>query len=45
MYLAGCAYAFDHAWTSIHQILAVKADRPDVDRLPLTRDYIYRETS
>ena len=45
MYLAGCAYAFDHAWTSIYQILAVKADHPDVDRLPLTRDYIYRETS
>jgi len=45
MYLAGCAYAFDHAWTSIYQVLAVKADRPDVDRLPLTRDYIYRETS
>ncbi len=45
MYLAGCAYAFDHAWTSIYQILAVKADRPDIDRLPLTRDYMYRETS
>ncbi len=45
MYLAGCAYSFDHAWTSICQILAVKADTPQIDRLPLTRDFIYRETS
>lgn len=45
MYLAGCAYSFDHAWTSIYQILAVKADKPQVDRLPLTRDFMYRETS
>lgn len=45
MYLAGCAYSFDHAWTSIYQILAVKADKPQIDRLPLTRDFMYRETS
>ncbi|MDR1708987.1 MAG: class I SAM-dependent methyltransferase [Candidatus Accumulibacter sp.] len=41
MYLAGCAYAFEHAWTSVYQILAVKADRPETDRLPLTREYMY----
>ena len=44
MYLAGCAYSFEHAWTSIHQILAVRADRPAADRLPLTRDFMYGET-
>ena len=44
MYLAGCAYSFEHAWTSIHQILAVRADRPATDRLPLTRDFMYGET-
>ncbi len=45
MYLAGCAYSFDHAWTAIHQVLAVKAEHPRLDRLPLTRDFMYRETS
>lgn len=45
MYLAGCAYSFEHAWTSIYQILAVKANHPHTDRLPLTRDFMYRETS
>lgn len=45
VYLAGCAYAFEQAWTSIHQILAVKASQPERDRLPLTRDYMYKETS
>jgi cyclopropane-fatty-acyl-phospholipid synthase len=45
IYLAGCAYAFEHAWTSIHQVLAVRADRPETDRLPLTRDYLYEKTS
>ncbi len=45
MYLAGCAYSFDHAWTSVYQILAAKADKPQIDKLPLTRDFMYRETS
>ena len=45
MYLAGCAYSFDHAWTSIYQILAIKAEHPERDRLPLTRDFMYRETT
>ncbi len=42
MYLAGCAYLFDHAWTSIYQILAVKADTSQIDTRPLTRDSISR---
>ena len=45
MYLAGCAYSFDHAWTSIYQILACKSDSPTSDRLPLTRDFMYRDTA
>ena len=39
------AYSFNHAWTSIYQILAVKSDKPQIDRIPLTRDFMYRETS
>ena len=45
MYLAGCAYSFDHAWASIYQILAVKSYKPQIDRLPLTRNFMCRETS
>lgn len=41
MYLAGCAYAFEHHWTSIHQILAVRAGGPGMNPLPPTRDYMY----
>jgi cyclopropane-fatty-acyl-phospholipid synthase len=41
MYLAGCAYAFEQHWTSIHQIVAVKAGGPGLNPLPLTRDYMY----
>ena len=41
VYLAGCAYAFEHGWTAIHQVLAVKAARPRAGPIPLTRDYMY----
>lgn len=41
IYLAGCAYAFEHYWTSVHQILAVKAGGPGSNPLPPTRDYMY----
>lgn len=41
MYLAGCAYAFEQHWTSIHQIVAVKAGGPGMNPLPPTRDYMY----
>lgn len=40
VYLAGCAYGFQHDWMNVYQILAVKGgDSGNV--LPLTRDYIY----
>lgn len=41
IYLAGCAYAFDHNWTTVHQVLAVKAGGPGANPLPRTRDYMY----
>ena len=43
VYLAGCAYAFEHAWTAVHQVLAVKAGGPGANPLPLVRDYMYRD--
>ena len=42
IYLAGCAYAFEHAWTAIHQIVAVKAGHTGENYpLPRTREYMY----
>jgi cyclopropane-fatty-acyl-phospholipid synthase len=42
LYLAGCAYAFEQRWTSIHQVLATKQTRPGRSEMPLTRDWMYR---
>jgi cyclopropane-fatty-acyl-phospholipid synthase len=42
-YLAGCAHAFEQAWVSIHQVLAVKSLDPRRRVLPLTREYVYRQ--
>jgi cyclopropane-fatty-acyl-phospholipid synthase len=42
-YLAGCAHAFEQAWVSIQQVLAVKSTDPRRRVLPLTREYIYRQ--
>ena len=39
-YLAGCAHAFERAWVSIQQVLAVKSDDPRANPLPWTRDYM-----
>ncbi|HSD38147.1 MAG TPA: cyclopropane-fatty-acyl-phospholipid synthase family protein [Rhodocyclaceae bacterium] len=40
-YLAGCAHGFRQNWIALHQIVAVKADQPLVQPLPLTRAYMY----
>jgi cyclopropane-fatty-acyl-phospholipid synthase len=40
-YLAGCAHGFRQNWIALHQIVAVKADQPLVQPLPLTREYMY----
>lgn len=45
VYLAGCSYAFEHGWTAIYQILATKASHAVRQRLPLTRDYMYRDSA
>jgi cyclopropane-fatty-acyl-phospholipid synthase len=42
IYLAGCAYAFEQGWTSIHQVLASKQTKPGRAEVPLTRDWMYR---
>jgi len=41
VYLAGCAYGFQHNWMTVHQVLAVK-EKGGGNALPLTRGYIYR---
>ena len=42
IYLAGCAYGFRQDWIALHQILTTKSGGPDFNKLPLTRDYMYR---
>ena len=41
VYLAGCAHAFAQGWVSIHQILAVKANRRGMQPVPWTRSHLY----
>jgi cyclopropane-fatty-acyl-phospholipid synthase len=41
LYLAGCAYAFEQGWISIHQVLATRRTKPGQTALPLTRDWMY----
>jgi cyclopropane-fatty-acyl-phospholipid synthase len=41
VYLAGCAHAFSRGWVSIHQILAARADRPEMAPAAWTRHYMY----
>jgi len=41
VYLAGCAHAFERGWISLHQIVAVKAQRSDMAPLPWTRAHMY----
>ena len=41
LYLAGCAYAFEQRWMSIHQVLASRQARPGCTELPMTRDWMY----
>ncbi|MEC5397678.1 class I SAM-dependent methyltransferase [Uliginosibacterium sp. H1] len=41
-YLAGCAHAFDANWIALHQIVATRPASLGRQKLPLTRDYMYR---
>jgi cyclopropane-fatty-acyl-phospholipid synthase len=44
VYLAGCAHAFSHGWINIYQVLACKAGNSAAAPLPLTREYMYRDS-
>jgi len=41
IYLRGCVHGFKQGWITIYQVLACKSGGPEMNRLPLTRDYIY----
>ena len=41
LYLAGCAYGFQHGWMNLHQILAVKPSDDGGHDLPWTRADLY----
>ena len=41
LYLAGCAFGFEHGWMNVYQVLACKSRDGDLGSLPLTRDYMY----
>jgi cyclopropane-fatty-acyl-phospholipid synthase len=41
VYLAGCAYAFEHDWISLNQVVCGKAGRNSA-ALPWSRRYMYR---
>jgi cyclopropane-fatty-acyl-phospholipid synthase len=41
LYLAGCAYGFQHGWMNLHQILAVKPREDGNHDLPWTRADLY----
>lgn len=41
VYLQGCAHGFAKGWMTIYQVLACKAGEPGLNRLPLTREYMY----
>ena len=43
IYLQGCSYGFREGWMTIYQVLALKQGGKSLNRLPLTRDYMYRE--
>lgn len=41
IYLAGCAFGFEHGWMNIYQLLACKGGALSLETLPLTREYMY----
>ncbi|MBY4676999.1 class I SAM-dependent methyltransferase [Marinobacterium arenosum] len=42
IYMAGCAYAFERGWISLHQLLAGKLDNSHWMQAPWTREDIYQ---
>jgi cyclopropane-fatty-acyl-phospholipid synthase len=43
VFLAGMAYAFDHGWLSVAQVLSFKASATGEVRRPWTREYQYMD--
>ena len=43
IYMGGSAYAFDHGWMELWQVLAGKGIAGNQPSYPFRRDYIYRE--
>jgi cyclopropane-fatty-acyl-phospholipid synthase len=41
IYLQGCAFGFEQGWMTIYQVLACKEGGPELNPLPLTREYMY----
>ncbi len=41
VYLQGCAHGFAQGWMNLYQVLAVKQGGPEMNRLRLTREYMY----
>lgn len=44
VYLAGCAYAFEHDWISLYQVVCVKAGRDPVS-IPWSRGYMLDQSN
>jgi cyclopropane-fatty-acyl-phospholipid synthase len=40
IYMAGCAHAFEHAWISIHQLLAARPGEHGESVQPWNRSYM-----
>jgi len=45
IFLAGMAYAFDHGWLSVAQVLSFKPSSSGEVRRPWTREYQYRDSA
>jgi cyclopropane-fatty-acyl-phospholipid synthase len=41
VYLQGCAHGFAQGWMNLYQVLGVKQGGPEMNRLRLTREYMY----
>jgi cyclopropane-fatty-acyl-phospholipid synthase len=41
VYLAGCAYGFQHNWMNIYQMLACRLGGPTANPFPMTREWMY----
>lgn len=41
IYMAGCAFAFERGWMSLHQVVVTKPDAAGLARRPWTRRYQY----